>query len=329
MRKFKLIFLIFFLIYLYAPFFQVLAWKNSSYAYNNIDYSYEDDYGTHDLLADAALQALLEDDESSWTWLNDPNRKKIFLLGTEAPDNSKVKVTLDGKEVEGFGDTTKHHIYFNQDGTISNNEDDSALRAKSCGDLADSYIEDNKFDLAAFYLGAMTHYIADMSIYAHVAENNVDPYYTDFDEHHSEVEAYVLSRTNNYQDMEEFFKIDDNIKIDSDLKPYDAAKNLAWNTFKDPNPSESITRDAKWLNDNFFTDWADKYEDRDDESATRQLYYDRIEENLNNAIEAIASAMAYVGGIKNATPSYSISIVLIISGLSILSLILIVYKKRV
>ncbi len=84
-----------------------LAWKNESYANSPDDYDYKTDYGTHDWIANAALESLLTEDQSKWSWLSD--RKQYFLLGTEAPDNGDLKTTLDSETVEGFGDTAKHH----------------------------------------------------------------------------------------------------------------------------------------------------------------------------------------------------------------------------
>lgn len=312
------------------PFSFTVAWKNGSYGHNDSDYDYEKDYGTHDWIAEAALNALLDEDSDDWTWLKD--RKEIYFVGTEAPDNSDVSMNLDGKKIEGFGDTSKHHVYFNTDGSISNNEDDAALRAKSCGDLADASIEENKLDQAAFYFGAMTHYISDLAMYCHVAENNIPQNNNiDFDgwsshEQHSKVEGYVQSRSNDDSDKEEFFKIF-NFKI-KEKKPYDAAIDLAWDTYEDPDPSESITRDAVWLHDNFFSSWEDKYEDRSDDTTSHQLYYDRIEENLNNAIEACASAMFYIGGAKSGMPSYPIIIIMAISLSTVIGLIIFELKRN-
>jgi len=316
------------------------AWNNgnsgSAYAYTYINYDYEDNYGTHDWIADAALNALLNLNESKWNWLE--LRKEIYFVGTEAPDNSGVNMTLNGEIIEGFGDTTYHHIYFFENGTISHNEDDSAIRAKLCGDLADSCIEEEKLDQAAFYLGAMTHYIADVSMYAHVAENNVPPHNVDFDEHHSTIEGYVQTRTNEYDNMEEFFKIF-SVNIDN-KKPYDVAIDLAWDTYYDPNPSESTIRNALWLHNNFFS-WTGKltYAQRiADSNITHQLYYDRIEQNLNNAIESCASAMNNItldissednGFSTNYNiPSYSIIYILFI-GIATIILIILNIKKKI
>jgi hypothetical protein len=272
---------------LFTPISTSSAWTNGSYASDPANYAYTTHYGTHDWIADAALQALMAADSNHWKWLND--RKAIYLTGTEAPDNSGVSCTLDGTAVTGFGDTAMHHIYFNEDGTIKANEDDSGIRAKSTGDLANAYFSENKLDLAAFYLGAMTHYIADMAMFGHVAQNNVPPYNIDFDTYHSTIEGYVNTRTNEYQKMEEFFLIK-SFTIGNVL-PYDAAKIVAWDTYKDPNPTLGFARDAVWLHNNHFTSWKQTYATRADDTTIHQQYYDRIEESLNNAIYYCAAAI--------------------------------------
>ncbi len=298
MKKLKFIFGLMFL-FLMIPLNMIspngTAWNNgdggsgqSTFADNSTNYNYDYHYGTHDWIAHAALNALVSDNIVRWQWLE--TRKWIYFVGTEAPDNSKVNMTLDGDVIEGFGDTTWHHVYFNQDGTISNNEDDSALRAKSMGDLANARINDGKYDQAAFYLGAMTHYIADLSMFAHVAENNVAPHFRDFDTHHSTIEGYVQTRTNDHTNMEEFFQIS-SFSIGS-KKPYNSAKDLAWDTYNDS--TNGYAHNAVWLHDNHFTGWVQTYAARSGDTQMHQDYYDRIETNLNNAISACASAMNYV-----------------------------------
>lgn len=202
MKK-KIIFLVSIFLLIACMPSSVHAWKNGSYGYNQTDYDYATDYGTHDWIADRALSVLYADDAETWQWLMD--RRTIFLVGTEAPDNSGVSMTLNDISVTGFGDTTYHHIYFDEDGNILSNEDDAALRAKTCGDLANSYISENKLDLAAFYLGAMCHYIGDMAMYAHTTRNNVAPHYVDFDLYHSSVEDYTNTRSNEHTNLNEFF----------------------------------------------------------------------------------------------------------------------------
>jgi hypothetical protein len=297
LKPIKILFFAFGIIIIsFLPIGFVNGWGNgesagdcSAFADDNLSYDYECNFGTHDWIAKSALNALLEENSSKWSWLSD--REKIYLVGTEAPDNPDVEMTLNGVNVEGINDKTYHHIFFNEDGTVKNNEDDAALRAKLCGDLADEYGTEDKLDLAAFYLGVMTHYIADMSMFSHVAENDVDPHNVNFDLHHETIERYVRTRSNEYDNMEDFFQISS--FVIGSKKPYNAATELAWNTYKDPDPSESITRDAIWLHENHFTGWKQSYSARDSDTTINQLYYDRIEESLNLAIQYSAAAINY------------------------------------
>lgn len=278
------------------------GWKNGSYAYNPADYDYETDYGTHDWIADAMLDYLLELNASQWNWLNE--RREIYYVGTEAPDNSGVSFIADGTNLTGFGDTTLHHIYFYENGTVFENEDDAAIRAKWCADWADVSINEEKWDSAAFYLGALTHYIADMSMYAHVADNNVAPYYLNFDEHHSTIEGYVNTRTNEFDDPEEFFQLKVNASQIVPVPAYNATVALAWDTYADPTPSEAFSRGSVWLHEHFFSGWALTLSERSSETnATKIAYYNRIEENLNNAIATGVGIFLYIGQNLEETPN--------------------------
>lgn len=302
----------------------VTTWSNGSYANNSSSYSYSSHYSTHDWVAEAALEGLVAVDAGNWNWLID--RKSIFLVGTEAPDNSGVSMTLDGTSVSGFGDTTMHHIYYNSDGTISNNEDDAATRAKWCGDQADAAMDAQKRDLAAFYLGAMTHYIADMGVFAHVAENNVAPDYINFDLNHATFEDRVETRTNNHDDRQEFFRIS-SFTVTSKT-PYNAAKDLGWDTYKDPATSYG----SVWLHNNWFSNWAANYAARTGETPTNQAYYNRVEQNLNNAIAACAAAMNGALGIGSSgdtgIPAYPLLFFSVFALIAVLGLIGWKYRKK-
>jgi hypothetical protein len=328
MKK-RSIFVFFCIVFLGIPFAHATAWNNgnsgSAYAYNKSDYSYEDNYTTHDWIAEYALDELMKT-SSDWEWLNQPDMKKIFLLGTEAPDNSGVETTLDGEVIEGFGDKSKHHIYFYENGTLL--EDDAALLAKKWGDLADARYEEGKKEQTAFYLGAMTHYIADLSMYAHIAQNDEDETYPgiDFDEHHNTVERYVRTRTNEYDNKDDFFKLG-SIEISTDKKPYDIAVDMAWETYRDE--SNNGDHDALWLHENFFSNWVQHYEQRSSDTETNRSYYDRTETLLTLAVESCASAMAYIGGMsKDPIPAYPMWIFGIFFGISVVGVIIITKKKH-
>ena len=60
-------------------------------------------YATHDWIADHAL-ALLPDSEKAWL----VPHKRLYLLGTEAPDSSQIPAECGGANT-GYGDTGQGH----------------------------------------------------------------------------------------------------------------------------------------------------------------------------------------------------------------------------
>jgi len=112
------------------------AWSNGGFSSdpNNPD------YGTHDFLADHALD-YVPDDLDFWLREN----LKIFLYGTELPDNKNAPLG------DGIGDTTLHHIYYFASGQLQN--DASARRAQETYERAVSYLITRDYTNAAKWMG--------------------------------------------------------------------------------------------------------------------------------------------------------------------------------
>jgi hypothetical protein len=147
-------------------------------------------YGTHDWIAEAALEAVLADN-SAYSWYDtnglpfwDNRRKIIFLVGTEAPDlrdkpneNGYISTTLDGKQVGGDHTSSKHKVWFNPD---NNPRTEDSMREKNgmwLFDLIKTYttnvrnaLKNRKCDLAAFYMGHVVHVISDITNWAQVSD---------------------------------------------------------------------------------------------------------------------------------------------------------------
>lgn len=93
------------------------AWSNGGYS----DDPSNPDYGTHDWIAEHALD-----------WLPDDQKQYIldnlqdYLYGTELPDN--------GGAPDGIGDSFKHHVYCSSSGNLQ--EDASEIRAQNGYDKA-------------------------------------------------------------------------------------------------------------------------------------------------------------------------------------------------
>lgn len=141
-------------------------------------------YGTHDGIAEAALTAVKVDTYAQPWKVNveqqqvdfwDPRRINIFLIGTEVPDmaRSALSITLNGITVHGQKTSRRHNIWFNRYNPVSPGTS-MKINIAQCLNLLNSYaskaevaLKDEDCDLAAFYMGVCSHFIADLSNWAH------------------------------------------------------------------------------------------------------------------------------------------------------------------
>jgi parallel beta-helix repeat protein len=84
-----------------------------------------------------------------------------YLLGTEAPDNPAY-----------IGDTVNHHVYYYSTGWVQ--DDICAVRASQMYQAALGYMQSGDFEKAAFNIGAMTHYVADVGAFGHTMAVGTD-----------------------------------------------------------------------------------------------------------------------------------------------------------
>ncbi len=143
-------------------------------------------YGTHDWIAEAALDAILADQIASAKWKDDDTifwtekRKVIFYIGTEAPDTTdnpeaKSYTYLTLNNIPCHGMLVKTKMYFH-----TNDASDNRMKPKSYNKFvtdcytwtykARNYLREGKCDAAAFYMGAITHLIADVASWPHVLD---------------------------------------------------------------------------------------------------------------------------------------------------------------
>ncbi len=176
----------------------VLLWTSSVWAWSNgppgnafTDEASECDspsYSTHDWIADRAL-ALLPATESAWL----VPHKTAYLLGTEAPDNRNIPTECTAPH-SGYDDRNLGHSVEWRNGWTEMYKDRAARRARQEYNKAvAAYQAGNESD-AAFYLGAMAHYVGDASQYGHAVT---------FEQHHGDYESWVKRRTTSF-DAEPF-----------------------------------------------------------------------------------------------------------------------------
>ena len=129
------------------------AWKNGPTANEFSTDPYNPKYGTHDWIAQHALD-LLDDSEKQYLLDN----LAIYLYGTELPDKPSGPNAIN--------DGTLRHVYFNESGTVM--DDSAAERSMQEFLTAEQYFENGDLVNGMMHLGVMTHYIANLSAFGNV-----------------------------------------------------------------------------------------------------------------------------------------------------------------
>ena len=227
------------------------AWSNGGYSDDPTD----PDYGTHDWIAEHALDMLPTherqyiDDNLSW-----------YLYGTELPDNPYLD--------DGIGDKTLHHVYFCVNGSLM--DDSSAVRAQDVYNDTLTYLEAGDGVNASKYAGIMTHYIVDVAVFGHVMGAATD---WGAEVHHSDYEGYVQRRTDNY--TSEAF--DPYIVFDGvldDVTAYNATIRIANDTTFD---TDGEGHGCVWMDAHY--------------NLSDQVFVDECGESLNLAVNAVVDVL--------------------------------------
>lgn len=256
-------FLMLFLTFLLGSFILVIeayAWSNGGYSSNPS----EPDYGTHDWIAEHALDWLPANEKAYIV-----SHLQIYLYGTELPDNSNP--------YDGIGDVKNHHIYFSKTEVLI--DDSAAVRAQQEYAKALNFLIANSFEQAAKTAGIMSHYIADMAVFGHVMGSTTD---WGMETHHSDYEEYVNTRTNSYND-------DFNIYVSFDgsldeISAYEAAVKLAYDTTFDVDGDLTCV----WMDQNY--NW------------NNPTFRNRCGESLNLAVNLVADVL-HTLYVESSTPS--------------------------
>jgi hypothetical protein len=226
-----------------------VGWSNGGYSANPAS----PDYGTHDWIADHALDWLPFAEKQ---WILD--HKAAYLFGTETPDRRGCG--------DCFGDTSNHHIYYRRDSSLQ--DDAAARRAKQVYDQALAAVPSGNWTRVAILIGAMTHYIDDVAVFGHVMGSATD---WRSETHHSDYEQHVNARTSTYSSEFTTF-----LAFDGDLHsrdPYDAALLLAFDTTF----GGATGRNATWMDRHY--DWSSS------EFSTRAA------ESINLAVNYLADVL--------------------------------------
>jgi hypothetical protein len=224
------------------------CWSNGGYS---ADTSHPD-YGTHDWVAQHALDLLPEQEKKYLT-----DNLQVYLYGTELPDN--------GQAADGIGDTTKHHVYYSSSGAVT--DDVAADRAQAMYNIALADLQTGKTAEAAKAAGTMTHYIVDVAVFGHVMGKSTA---WGEEKHHSDYETHVNDQTGSYISSFSNLSYDGSL---SSMSAYDATLFLANNTLFGGASGEGCV----WMDTNY--DWSNT------------VFSNRSGESLNLAVNTVADVL--------------------------------------
>jgi hypothetical protein len=215
----------------------LLAWTGGAEGFSNGGLSDDPSspkYGTHDWFAEHALDFLPSEEKAYLLEF-----KEAYIFGTELPDN--------GDPEAGLNDKSYHHVYFYSDGSLQ--DDVGSRRAWSEFNRTINLLNYGERELAARHAGIMSHYMADVTIFAHVMGQSTD-WGAEEDAHHSGFETYINERTSTYESTLNQALVFDGALTDTDA--YEATLAIGYNTtFGDGASTEQCT----WMNSNY--DWDD------------------------------------------------------------------------
>jgi len=299
-----------------------VGWGNGAAVsdYNPYSYSFNFHYATHDWIPESALEILfqkLSGGEKGYAFVQDlhnniDNYKNYFLLGTEIPDrryNHGAIFSIKTKcGLIRHDDVTqnKHQLRFT--GNMLQSDRPSqflCIEAKRMGDSVVKAFGERDCQKAAFFLGCMSHYIADATFYTHLINNE-----NSHTSYLNKVQSITKTRYS-YADIKrqlEFFNIIesyDSFHSNIKKKPYDSAYLAGLDTRYGNYYLQSFTstqyENAEWLDfyapsgsDPKFWNLPGFNPINRPTSGNAKKYFDTVEHNLNTAIYYTAAAINFL-----------------------------------
>ncbi|MFX1258747.1 MAG: hypothetical protein ACFFAN_12875 [Promethearchaeota archaeon] len=271
-------------------------------------YNYDTDYATHDWLPHIALDILLASSlAGKWGNFWSEARIKILLYATAAPDLPDVSY-IDNEGVKHpkryHGDTGYHNVRFDNNTRQRIIMSDAVQRAEYYGNEAALALQNGDCNVAAFYLGCLSHMIADPAGYPHVifVEGG---YHQNFESRMAERTDCTLSTKAGKYDINqryEVFRIKEDFNIGK-KSGYYASEDVSYDTRFDSRDRKQVgIYRAEWMDSNYIkmsgiwpktrSEWQEWINGSGD-TLICYYYMNRIEKSLQYAVENIAATLNF------------------------------------
>jgi hypothetical protein len=233
-------------------------------------------FGTHDWLAYEGYR--LAKKKKSMAWLT--NNLNAFFIGTEAPDVGAPSF-IDA--MGSYRDTRQCHcILFGDNNQVANNR--AAMRAQEEFDKARDALANDNPELAAFYVGAMAHYLGDLSQFMHLMGKQSHWGEEDQEIHHryEEVSDKRLDVSRRKSMMFQSYILEQNV-------PGDTAEEIAVAIARFTETGGGTTRNTGWMYDQ----WLTEIEEGNTTAPSNwdPKFLDQSGRNINMAVNGLAELL--------------------------------------
>jgi hypothetical protein len=255
------------------------GWNDGYEAYpfanNYDDYTTRIHYGTMDWIADGVI-SLLKGYNSKWQFL--ANMDAIYFVGTEAIKNPNINMILNNETVKGIGDFNSLYIRWN--GTVLSRENIFS-KISNASEKALHALQEEKYELATYYFGIITSYIASVFYYP-IHELNTISYWNE----RSFLDSRITPYTSDHSNPNWFFLWHPHNPLNTTSNAIkNHAYNVMWNN----------TINVLWLKENITSviivkDYHTLIQNYDIHSPTR-MFYTHYEYLLNTCIHYIIDVL--------------------------------------
>lgn len=229
-------------------------------------------FGMHDWIAYEGYR--MAEKKKKVNWLT--NNLNAYFIGTEAPDLGALSSLNAGG---GYKDTSHCHcILFDNSNKVA--KDWAGKRAQEEFDKAKQALADGNERLAAFYAGAMAHYLGDLSQFMHLTgkESHWGPEDQNYHHRYEEVADKRLNVAKKTSTLYASYITEKNV-------PGDTAQEVAASIARFTETGGGTIRNTGWMYDQ----WLSEIDEGDttDPDSWDEKFLDQSGRNINMSVNGI------------------------------------------
>lgn len=196
----------------------IIGWDDgftyAEYAQSPYDFDFELNYGTEDWIAHGVIEILVHSNPNfQFLW----NMRKFVFFGTQMTKVTDIHTSINGTDVHGIGNYRslvikwKSYVVYNESSTTDNETANATIiteiayenisnETERYVDRLRSALENENYELASYYCGVVSSYIASAFYFPIHAFNDIDYW-----NYHDRLDDLISPFTSNYRDPNRLF----------------------------------------------------------------------------------------------------------------------------